>query len=119
MRAGNGTLEAARQLGWSEIQITRADLSGHDAAAFAIADNRSAELAEWDELALAETLRSLESEDFELAAVGFTEDELNARLAALTDAILPPDADGKEYDESVENEVVYCTCPECEHTWPR
>ena len=47
--AGNGTLTAAKALGWKEIQIVRTDLAGVQATAFGIADNRSAELAEWDE----------------------------------------------------------------------
>ncbi len=46
--AGNGTLEAAKNLGWKEIAVVVSDLSGKDAIAFAIADNRTAELAAWD-----------------------------------------------------------------------
>ncbi len=30
-----------------------------------------------------------------------------------------PDVQFKEYDESVENEVEYLTCPECGHKWPK
>ena len=33
--------------------------------------------------------------------------------------IVPPDVDFKEYDESVEGEVEYITCPECGHKWPK
>ena len=54
--AGNGTLMAAKSLGWKEIQIVRTELDGVDATAYAIADNRSAELAVWDDDALAQTL---------------------------------------------------------------
>ena len=43
--AGNGTYDAARALGWQEIDIVRTDLEGLEATAYAIADNRSAELA--------------------------------------------------------------------------
>src|SRR5690554_4033428 len=43
--AGNGTLEAARSLGWTHIEIVRTELTGSEAVAFAIADNRTAELA--------------------------------------------------------------------------
>jgi hypothetical protein len=49
VRAGNGTLAAAQGLGWKTIQITRTGLAGSEATAFAIADNRTAELAEWDD----------------------------------------------------------------------
>ena len=46
--AGNGTLEAARLLGWTQIACVTTDLEGGDVRGFAIADNRTAELAEWD-----------------------------------------------------------------------
>jgi len=43
--AGNGTLEAARDLGWDEIDVAVTDLDPAHAQAFGIADNRTAELA--------------------------------------------------------------------------
>jgi DNA modification methylase len=77
--AGNGTLAAARSLGWSTIDIVRSHLTGAEATAYAIADNRTAELAEWDEDALAQQLAALQIEDEELlAATGFDEKELEA-----------------------------------------
>ena len=48
--AGNGTLAAARELGWQEIAVARTNLKGADAVAYAIADNRTAELARWEKL---------------------------------------------------------------------
>jgi DNA modification methylase len=86
--AGNGTLAAARDLGWKEIQIVRTELTGTQATAFGIADNRSAELAEWDDK-LGEVLASLEAEDFPLAEIGFDE----ADLAELVGEPEPSDAD--------------------------
>src|SRR5438876_347960 len=53
VRAGNGTLAAARALGWQTIQIVRSELAKTELTAYAIADNRSAELAEWDAEVLA------------------------------------------------------------------
>ena len=77
--AGNGTLAAARSLGWSMIDIVRSHLTGAEATAYAIADNRTAELAEWDDDALAQQLAALQIEDEELLAVtGFDEKELEA-----------------------------------------
>lgn len=83
IRAGNGTYEAARALGWDSIAVVRTALQGSEATAYAIADNRTADLAEWDDAALAETLRSLQSEDFDLGAVGYTDDEVDAILEQL------------------------------------
>lgn len=119
VRAGNGTLEAARQLGWDRIDVVRSDLSGTEATAYAIADNRTAELAEWSNEDLAGTLRSLQSEGFDLDAVGFTSDEVDAMVEGMADELLPPEADGREYDESIEDEVEYCECPKCSHRWPK
>jgi ParB-like chromosome segregation protein Spo0J len=105
--AGNGTLTAARDLGWKEIQIVRTDLTGTQATAFGIADNRSAELAEWDDK-LAEVLASLEAEDFPLAEIGFDE----ADLAKLQ----PPEfAAGTEADQGKLDQLepkMVC-CPHC------
>jgi hypothetical protein len=86
VRAGNGTLEAARALGWETIDCVRTPLRGVEAVGYAIADNRSAELAEWDDEGLAEVLRGLQSEpDFDLSAVGFADEEVDALLRRLGD----------------------------------
>lgn len=73
--AGNGTLAAARELGWKEIAIIRSDLAGVDATAFGIADNRSAELAEWEDN-LSDILASLKAEDFPIEEIGFSAEDL-------------------------------------------
>ena len=75
--AGNGTLTAAKELGWTEIQATRTELTGSAATAFAIADNRSAELAEWDEDKLHAVLRSLQEADVDLEELGFAPVDLD------------------------------------------
>ena len=82
VRAGNGTLAAAKALGWKEITIVRSPLSGSEATAYAIADNRTSELAEWDDDVLSQTLAALQIEDEELAlASGFDAKEIDALLA--------------------------------------
>ena len=81
--AGNGTLTAAKELGWTEIQATRTELAGVEATAFAIADNRTAELAEWDEDGLAKVLESLKVEDADLlAATGYDSAEVDKMVGA-------------------------------------
>lgn len=57
--AGNGLMSAARVLGWSEVAVVWVD-DDDSTAAFGIADNRSAELAAWDEQVLAELLQELQ-----------------------------------------------------------
>ena len=46
--AGNGTLEAAKKLGWTKIAAAVNPMTDVDAAGYGLADNRSAELAKWD-----------------------------------------------------------------------
>ena len=76
--AGNGTLAAAQALGWSDIQIVRADdMSATDAAAFGVADNRTAELAEWDMEALGATLQGLREDGMDLSEIGFDVGDLD------------------------------------------
>ena len=95
VRAGNGTLEAARSLGWTHLDCVRTDLKGSDAIAYA--DNRTAELAEWDDDVLAATLNGLLADDPDLLnAAGFSEAELDKMLDQFNaDEIEPPElADG-------------------------
>ena len=77
--AGNGRLMAAKALGWTHIEIIQTELEGSEAVAFAIADNRTAELAEWDSEALATTLAALQNdEEFDHLVAGFTDAEIEA-----------------------------------------
>ena len=73
--AGNGTLIAAQELGWTKIEITRTELTGVEATAFAIADNRTAELAEWEDT-LNDVLKSLQDEGVDLADLGYSPEDL-------------------------------------------
>jgi DNA modification methylase len=86
VRKGNGTLHAAIAMGWDSIDCIRTELTSSDAIAYAIADNRTSELAEWDDDILAAQLQGLLTEDEELLdAAGFDEDELEALLGELDD----------------------------------
>jgi hypothetical protein len=77
--AGNGTLEAAKSLGWSEIAVTRCpdDWDSDTAKAYALADNRSSELAEWDEKSLVGQLLELDQNGWDVKDLGFTTDDMN------------------------------------------
>jgi len=106
--AGNGTLIAAQELGWTEIQIVRTELAGVEATAFAIADNRTAELAEWEEDKLAQVLQSLKVEDADLlAATGYDPNEFSKPT---TETIIP-DSQAKEIN--VDGFEMGCKCPRC------
>lgn len=72
--AGNGTLEAAKGLGWTDVFITRvpSDWTEEQARAYALADNRSSELGDWDSELLASQLIALADTGFEIEDIGFS-----------------------------------------------
>lgn len=83
--AGNGTIAAAHELGWTAIDCVVTHLEGSESTAFAIADNRTSELADWDDAQLSRVLAELGAEDPDLlAATGFD-------TAAVVAALEQPD----------------------------
>ena len=58
--AGNGTLQAARSLGWTHVAAVLVEDEPSVAIGFAIADNRTAELSQWDYEALQALVGSLD-----------------------------------------------------------
>jgi hypothetical protein len=76
VRAGNGRLMVARQLGWKHIAAVVADDADEAAKAFALVDNRSAELAEWNDEVLALEFDDLTSKGFEMPGLGWTPEEV-------------------------------------------
>jgi ParB-like nuclease domain len=87
--AGHGRLAAARRLGRSEIPTIRLEhLTEAQKRAFRIADNRLAEVAEWDDRRLGEELKALAGVelDFDLEAIGFETDEIDLRIESLNAA---------------------------------
>lgn len=94
IEAGNGTVEAAQTLGWSHVAVVYVDDDPVTAAGFSIADNRTAELAEWDEDALGKLLEELDTGDADL-------NEMLAELAVAERINLganDPGAGGDEFD---------------------
>lgn len=112
--SGNGRYLAAVKLGWHKIDVVESDLTGSSATAYAIADNRTAELAEWDTTALAETLRALQSEEFDTDAAGYSDSEIDALVEGLGNELLKgekvDDPDGEwqgmpDFEQEQINEV--------------
>jgi hypothetical protein len=120
--AGNGTLEAAKKLGWLEIQAVRVpeDWTPEMIRAFAIADNRTAELSEFDRVILTEQLVELKEADFDLKALGFTETtvedfsrissaQVNGSTDALKEWVGMPDYDNEKRDHAYRTAVYFAT----------
>ncbi len=77
--AGNGTVAAARELGWKTVDVVRTELKGTLAKAFAIADNRTGELSSWDEAQLLQQIESItQSLDITALDLGFGDEDLKA-----------------------------------------
>ena len=108
VEAGNGTLAAAKSLGWTHIAAVYVDDDAATAAAYGIADNRVGEFSEWDADILGDLIPTLDG-----LFTGF----LPAEMDELAASVAPPFF--KEYDESIEDEVEYNECPECGHRWPK
>jgi len=91
--AGNGTFVAAQQLGWREVDIVRTTLDDRKRRAFALADNRTAELSDFDPVVLVDQLQSLShtppGEDPIIRDLGWTDEELEKLL--IQDDDPPPD----------------------------
>jgi ParB-like chromosome segregation protein Spo0J len=110
--AGNGTLQAAKRLGWTEIWVNDDGFKSiEDAKAYAIQDNRSAELAAWDDVQLGDTLTELKEAGWDLEQIGFNSSEYSLLL------------DGPSFDPVTENEQgkldekKKTECPGCGHVF--
>jgi site-specific DNA-methyltransferase (adenine-specific) len=85
--AGNHTLAAATQLGWSEIAATYVSVDAEQAKRIVLADNRTNDLAGYDEGLLAELLNELP----DLTGTAYDEDSLSELLDSVAPAL--PDED--------------------------
>lgn len=79
--AGHTRWKAARQMGLEAVPVIVLKMSDSERRAFSLADNKTAEIADWDFSKLRELLEELNSRDFDLSDVGFSDAELVALLA--------------------------------------
>lgn len=99
--AGNHTLIAAREEGWDTVQVCYLDVNDEQAARIVAADNRTSDLAEYDDAALVELLKELGGDP---DGTGYSAEDVD-NLAALLEeqrASLPPvdDVFAAEYPAS-------------------
>jgi len=84
--AGNHTLMAARDLGWKTIAVTFVDVDEDQAARIVAADNRTADLGEYDDRLLLELLADLP----DLDGTGYDPGDLDELERALAARDQPP-----------------------------
>ncbi len=102
--AGNGTLVAARSIGWKEILVAviPEDWDAEKVKAYALADNRTAELATWNQEVLSSQLAELEEAGFDIELLAF-----EVESVSLPDNLLD------ESDEARLDQRASITCPAC------
>lgn len=61
--SGNGGLLVATQLGWTHVATSRFNGTSEEAEAFAVADNRSAELSEWETAVLTTAASAMRADE--------------------------------------------------------
>lgn len=95
---GHTRLKAAVILGLNEVPcLIAANLSEEQVKAFRLADNKTAELAEWDDDVLITELRELDAGGFNIESLGWSEDQLGELLSH--EDIEPQDDDYTEPDD--------------------
>lgn len=93
--AGHGRLQAAKQLGLTQIPVVVLDhLTDAQKRAYVIADNKLALNAGWDDDLLRAEMAALAAEDFDLPVIGFSDEELAELLA-------DPAAEGQTDEDAV------------------
>jgi DNA modification methylase len=100
VRAGNGTLEAAKRLGWTEIAAVIVNEDSVTSTAYALADNKTAEISTWDDEILKKTLAALMDEHVAIEDFGFDVDDLglgSEPVMGLTDDDAAPEAKENTY----------------------
>ncbi|KGR90172.1 lactate dehydrogenase [Ureibacillus massiliensis 4400831 = CIP 108448 = CCUG 49529] len=97
--AGHTRLLAAKKLGITEVPTIKVDdLTPEQIKAFRIADNKTAEIAEWDYELLAQELEELKLADYNLELTGFDFSEAEELLDSLKDENDHAEADDFEIE---------------------
>jgi len=100
--AGHGRVQAAKQIGMDEVPCLRlSHLTEAQRKAYVIADNKLALNAGWDDELLRQEIAELNDCDFDLALLGFSENELQAMLLDVDEVEMPdlPNGDKEPFQQ--------------------
>ncbi|KKL76444.1 hypothetical protein LCGC14_2044860, partial [marine sediment metagenome] len=119
--AGNGRLRAMLELGWTEASVTSADdLNYEEARAFALVDNRSSELARWDDVKLMDGLRAASQVkglgammQVDMSRLEAASKQVNVAEHNRTITVEPESVSNQPHLDQL-NPV---TCPQCSHVF--
>lgn len=109
---GHTRYKAALSLGMKNVPVVVADkLTPEQARAYRIADNKTGELAEFDDELLSGEIQALMDDDYDLTVLCFDDSE----LAKIVDA---PDFDPVPMDSQTRlDDGVKKVCPSCGYEW--
>jgi ParB-like chromosome segregation protein Spo0J len=94
---GNHTLAAVLELGWTHVAATWVECDDDQAARIVLVDNRSSDLAGYDDEALASLLEEVADSTREFEGTGFDRDDLERLLER--NASGPPEAEQEPLPE--------------------
>ena len=93
--AGNHTWQAAKSLGWDKIAVVYVDVDDEHAKKIVLADNRTNDLAEYDDSVLAELLTSLET----ISGTGYTESDMDSIMQSISTSMMDIEDAGVQLEE--------------------
>jgi ParB-like chromosome segregation protein Spo0J len=111
--AGNHRWKAAKLAGESKVPVAWVDVDEEHATRILLADNKTNDLAEYNNEALASLLTEL-SESSDLGGTGFTVTDLDLLLADINGADFEPGGE-LEQGRLDKLEAQFVTCPKCNH----
>jgi DNA modification methylase len=83
--AGHTRWKAAIKLGLEKVPVIVIEMTEAKRKAFAIADNKTGEIADWDFPKLREVLDELRSEDIDIKSMGFSDEEIRRFVSGVND----------------------------------
>jgi len=104
--AGHGLVEAAKKNGMKEIRVGIVPFTGKKALAYLLADNKLAELAEFDFTKLADLIVEIDDGSINLEDTGFSLEEIHELVNWTPE---------EENIESNDKEKKKNKCPKCGH----
>lgn len=120
VRAGNGTLEEAGQIGIDKVRVIERkpdelvvvvadDLDEKQWKSYAVADNRASDLSDWDTEVLAEIGQDVDLGDW------FTDEEIAGWDVDEVPDFEPVGEDEQGRLDQIEPKEIDCVCPNCGH----
>ena len=104
--AGHTRYKAAMRLGLTEVPVRYLDLDPTDAKLLALADNKLAEMSDWNEDKLLGVIKELKEHETDLLDMGMELDELFADVADEVLEEIVPQVKFSEYIDEANNYIV-------------